>query len=103
MGHVIDAMLQLERMTASGSLPSDVALEAEMIAAEWWWNARGDFTPDRLVLLVGELQRWCTAAARHYALRWAALTRAGLLREAQDAARWAQALGQAGHVLRVYA
>lgn len=96
-------MARLEGMAASGSLPDDVALEAEVIAAGWWWSINGDLTPDRLVLLVGELQRWCVVAASHYARRWACLNRAGRLREAEDAARQAQALGQAGRVLRVYA
>ena len=102
MGHVMDAIAHLDGMTLSGSLPSDVALEAEGIAAGWWWNARGDLAPDRLVLLVAELQRWCAVAAGHYALRWDQLNRAGRPREAEDAARWAVALDQVQQALRLY-
>jgi len=29
-----------------------VAHDVAIIAASWWWNARGDLAPDRLVLLV---------------------------------------------------
>ena len=50
MGHVMDALARLDGMAAAGSLPGDVAREAEVIAAGWWWNAQGDLTPDRLVL-----------------------------------------------------
>jgi hypothetical protein len=77
MGHVMDALARLEGMAAAGSLPDDVARKAEVIAAGWWWNAHGDLTPDRLVLLVQELQRWCLIASSHYALRWDRLSRAG--------------------------
>ena len=90
-------------MAAAGSLPDDVAHEAEAIAAGWWRNTQGDLTPDRLVLLVQELQRWCAAAAGHHALRWDHLNRAGRPRDAEDAAWWAQALDRAQRVLRVYA
>ena len=86
----------------SGCLPEDVAREAEAIAAGWWWNAQGDLAPDRLLLLVQELQRWCAAAGYHV-LRWDHLNRAGRPREAKDAARWAQALDRALRALRFYA
>ena len=43
--------------------------EAEAITAGWWWNAHGDLAPERLVLLVQELQRCCAVAAGHHALR----------------------------------
>jgi len=97
---VSDALVRLDGMALAGSMPDDVAHEAEAIAAGWWWNAHGDLTPDRLV---HELQRWCVVAAGHYALRWEHLNRVGRPREAEDAARWAVALDQAQQVLRVYA
>ncbi len=103
MGHVMDALARLEGMATAGSLPDDVAREAEVIAAGWWWNAQGDLTPDRLVLLVQELQRWCLIASSHYALRWDRLNRAGCPEEAERAARWAEALDQAQQALRLYA
>lgn len=43
-------------MAVAGRLPGDAAREAEVTAAGWW-NAQGDLTPDRLGLLVQELQR----------------------------------------------
>jgi len=100
---VSDALVRLDGMALAGSPPDDVAHEAEATAAGWWWNAHGDLTPDRLVLLVQELQRWCVVAAGHYALRWEHLNQAGRPREAEDAARWAVALDQAQQALRVYA
>ena len=103
MGHVMDALTRLEYMTTAGSLPDDVAREAEIIAAGSWWNAQGDLTPDRLVLLVQELRRWCLIASSHYALRWDRLNRAGCPREAERAARWVEALDQAQQALRLYA
>ena len=103
MGHVMDALARLEGIATAGSLPDDVAREAEVIAAGWWWNAQGDLTPDRLVLLVQELQRWCLIASSHYALRWDRLNRAGCPEEAERAARWAEALDQAQQALRLYA
>lgn len=103
MGHVKDALARLERVATAGSLPDDAAWEAEAIAAGWWWNAHGDLTPDRLVLLMQELQRWCLIASSHYALRWDRLNRAGCPKEAEDAARWAVALDQAQQSLRLYA
>ena len=99
----MDALARLDGMAAAGSLPGDVAREAETIAAGWWWNAHGDLTPDRLVLLVQELQRWCLVASSHYALRWDRLNRSGQVREAEDAARWAVALDGAQQALRIYA
>ena len=101
MGHVMDALARLEGMATAGSLPDDVAREAEVIAAGWRWNAQGDLTPDRLVLLVQELQRWCVVASSHYALRWDRLNRAGCPREAESAARWAEALDQTQRALRL--
>jgi len=56
-----------------------------------------------LVLLVQELRRWYAVAAGHHALRWDHLNRVGRLRDAEDAARWAQALDRAQQALRVYA
>ena len=102
MGHVMDALARLEGMATAGSLPDDVAREAEVIAAGWWWNAQGDLTPNRLVLLVQELQRWCLIASSHYALRWDRLNRAGCPEEAERAARGAEALDQAQQALRLY-
>ncbi len=98
-----DALARLESMAAAGSLPDDVAQEAEVIVGGWRWNAQGDLAPERLVLLVQKLQRSRAAAAGHHALQWDHLNRAGRPREAEDAARWAQALDQAQRVLRVYA
>ena len=103
MGHVMEALSRLDDMATADSLPGDVAHEAEVIAAGWWWNAQGDLTPDRLVVLVQELQRWCLIASSHYALRWDQLNQAGCPREAEDAARWAVALDGAQRALRVYA
>ena len=102
MGHVMDAVARLDGMVLAGSPPGDVALEAEGIAAAWW-DAYGDLAPDRLVLLVTELQRWCVVGAGHYALRWDRLNRARRPRKAEDAARWAVALDQAQQALRLYA
>lgn len=101
--YVSGALARLEGMAAAGSPPDDVAHEAEAIAAEWWWNAHGDLAPERLVLLVQELQRWCAVAAGRQALRWDRLNRAGRPRDAEVAAQWAQALDRAQRVLRVYA
>lgn len=56
--HVSDALIRLESVAAAGSAPDDLAHEAEAIVAGWWWNAHGDLAPERLVLLVQELQRW---------------------------------------------
>ena len=102
MGHVMDAVARLDGMVLAGSPPADVAVEAEGIAAAWW-DAHGDLAPDRLVLLVAELQRWCVVGAGHHALRWDRLNRAGRPREAENAARWAVALDQAHQALRLYA
>ena len=97
-----DALARLERMAGSGCLPEDVAREAEAIAAGWWRNAQGDLAPDRLVLPVQKLQRWCAVAAGRHMLRWDHLNRAGQPRDAEDATQWAQALDQAQRALRVY-
>ena len=101
--HVSGALARLESMAATGSPPDDVAHEAEAIAAGRWWNAHDDLAPERLVLLVQELQRWCAVAAGHQALRWDHLNRAGRPRDAEDAAWWAQALARAQRALCVYA
>jgi len=100
---VSDALARLEGMAAAGSSPDDVACQAEAITADWWWNAQCGLTPDRLVLLVQELQHWCIAAAGHHVRRWDHLNLAGHPQEAEAAARRAQALDQAQRVLRVYA
>ena len=100
---VSDALARLEGMAAAGCPPDAVAREAETIAAGWWWSAKGDLAPDRLVLLVQELQRCCAAAAGRHARRWDDLNRAGCARAAMDAAQWAHALDRAQRVLRVYA
>jgi len=89
---VSDALARLESMAAAGCPPDEVAYEAEAIAAGWWWNTQCGLTPDRLVLLVQELQHWCIAAVGHHARRWDHLNRAGRAQDAEDAARWAQAL-----------
>lgn len=103
VAYLSDAQARLEGMAAAGSLPDDVAHEAEAIAAGWWWNAHGDLAPERLALLVQELQRWCAVAAGHHALRWDHLNRVGRPEDAEDAARWAQPLDRAQRILRVYA
>ena len=69
----------------------------------WRTGLPVDLTPDRLVLLVQELQRWCLIASSHYALRWDRLNRAGCPGQSEDAARWAMALDQAQQALRLYA
>jgi len=52
MGHVLDALCRLETLAEAGASADEVAHDAEVIAAGWWWKACGDLTPDRLVLLV---------------------------------------------------
>ena len=103
MGHVMDALARLEGMATAGSLPDDVACEAEIIAVGWWWNAHGDLTPDRLVLLVQELQRCCLIAFSRYALRRDQLNQAGCPKKAERPTRGAEALDQAQQALRLYA
>ena len=100
---MLGALARLESMAATGGSLDDVAHEPEAIATGWWWNAYGDLAPERLVLLVQELQRWCAVAAGHQALPWDHLNRAGRPRDAEDAAQWAQALARAQRALRVYA
>ena len=102
MGHVMDALARLEGMATAGSQPDDVAREAEAIATGWWWNAHGDLTPNRLVLLVQELQRCCLIASSRYALRRDRLNQAGCPKRAERAARGAEALDQAQQALRLY-
>ncbi len=63
MGHVLDALCRLETLAEAGASPDEVAHDAAVIAAGWWWEARGDLAPDRLVLLVQELRRWCVVAS----------------------------------------
>ena len=55
--HVLNALARLEGMAVAGLPPDDMTREAELIAAGWWWDDRGDLAPDRLVLLVHELRR----------------------------------------------
>ena len=76
MGHALDALCRLETLAEAGATPDEVAQDAALIAAGWWWDARGDLASDRLVLLVQELRRWCAAASSRYALRWDKLERA---------------------------
>ena len=99
--HGSGALARLDSMAAAGSLLDDVAHEAEEIAAGWWWN-EGASTPERLVLLVQELQHLCAVAGSH-ARRWDHLNRAGPPREVEDAARWIQVQDQAQRVLHLYA
>ena len=102
MGHVLDALCRLETLAEAGASPDEVAHDAAVIAAGWWWEARGDLAPDRLVLLVQELRRWCTVASSHYALRWDKLERAGRPDQADHARRQAEALDRASHALHVF-
>lgn len=102
MGHVLDALCRLEALAEAGAPADAVAHDAELIAAGWWWDTRGDLAPDRLVLLVQELRRWCALTADRYALRWDRLERAGRPEEADDARRRAEALHRASHVLHLY-
>ena len=84
-------------------LPWDeVAHDAALIAAGWWWEARGDLAPDRLVLLVQELRRWCAAASSRHALCWDRLEWAGRPSQADQARRQAEALDRASHALHVF-
>ena len=101
--HVLDALARLEGMATAGLPPDDVAHEAELIAAGWWWDGRGDLGPDRLVPLVQELRRWCVAASGRHAMRWEDLHRVGRPMDADDAARWARALDRAQQALLLYA
>ena len=39
--HVLDALVRLEGMAVAGLPPDDVAHEAELIAAGWWWVLLG--------------------------------------------------------------
>ncbi len=47
MGHVLDALCRLESLAEAGASADEVAHDAAVIAAGWWWNARGDLAPDR--------------------------------------------------------
>ena len=103
MGHVaLDAVCRLERMAEAGRHPQEVAAAAEGIAAGWWLDTAGDAAPDRLVLLVQELRRWCAVASGHYARQWDRLERAGLSVQATEARRWAEALDAAHRALHLY-
>ena len=102
MGCVLDALCRLEALAEAGASPNEVAHDAELIAAGWWWDARGDAAPTRLVLLVQELRRWCVVEADRYARRWDKLERAGRPEQANDARRRAEALDWASHALHVY-
>ena len=100
--HLLAAVARLDGMALAGSHPQDVAAAAELIAVDWWWAARGDLEPDRLVLLVQELRRWCATTAETYAVRWRHLHRAGRPNQAEDARRWAVALDHAQRALHLY-
>ena len=102
MGHVLDALCRLESLAEEGASPDEVAHDAALIAAGWWWEARGDLASDRLVLLVQELRRWCALASSRYALRWDKLERAGRPSQADQARRQAEALDRASHALHVF-
>ncbi len=102
MGHVLDALCRLETLAEAGASADEVAHDAAVIAAGWWWNARGDLAPDRLVLLVQELRRWCAVASSRYALRWDRLERAGRPEQADQARRQSEALDRASHALHVF-
>ncbi len=102
MGHVLDALCRLEALAEAGAPADAVAHDAELIAAGWWWDTRGDLGPDRLVLLVQELRRWCLVASDRYALCWDRLERAGRPEEADRAQRRAEALDRASQVLHLY-
>ena len=99
MGQVFDALCRLGALAEAGAPPDAVVHDAELIAAGWWWNARGDVASDRLVLLVQELRRWCLLTSE----RWDRLERAGRPEEADQARRRAEALGWASHVLHLEA
>ena len=101
--HVLDALVRLEDMAIAGLQPDDVAHEAELIVAGWWWDGRGDLAPDRLVPLVQELRRWCVVGSGRHAARWGHLHRMGRPLDAREAARWAGALDRAQRALMVYA
>ncbi len=100
--HFQDAMARLDALAQSGSPPQEVAFEAELIVAGWWWDGQGALAPDRLVLLVQELRHWCAIEAESYARRWDRLHRAGRPKQAEEARRWALALDQAQRALHLY-
>ncbi len=102
MRHVLDALCRLESLAEAGASADEVAHDAAIIAAGWWWDARGDLAPDRLVLLVQELRCWYAVASRRYALRWDRLERAGRADQADHARRQAEALDRASHALHVF-
>lgn len=85
MRQVLDAVTRLDAMAQQGADPEEVAAEAEVIAAGWWWNGRGEPDPGGLARLVGELRRWCAVAAAEYAITWDRLARAGLAHDAEHA------------------
>ena len=99
----VDAALShLEALAERGTHPQDVAAEATRIAARWWLEAQGDVGPDRLVLLVQELRRWCRVASSDHARRWDFLHRAGQPAAADEAQRWAEALDRADAALHLF-
>ena len=102
MRHMLDVLCRLETLAEAGASADEVAHDAAIIAAGWWWDARGDLAPDRLVLLVQELRRWCAVASRRYALRWDRLEQAGRPDQADHARRQAEALDRASHALHVF-
>ncbi|HEY0421339.1 MAG TPA: hypothetical protein VGC80_17620 [Acetobacteraceae bacterium] len=99
---VLEAVDRLEEMAEAGRHPQEVAATATEIVAGWWLGAAGDAEPDRLVLLVQELRRWCRVTCNQYAWRWEQLQRAGYPDQADEARRWAEALDQAQRVLHLY-
>ena len=100
--HLLNALARLEGMATAGLSPDDLAHEAELIAAGWWWDGRGELGPDRLVLLVQELRCWCVAASGRHAMWGEDLHRVGRPMDADDTARWARALDRAQQALLLY-
>ena len=85
MRQVLKPVTWLDAMARQGTGPEDVAAEAELIVAGWWWNGCGDPDRGRLVRVIGERRRWCAVAAAKYAVSWARFSRAGMPRDAERA------------------